>query len=78
MGVGLAQLLSQALCQGRHCVLGGAVEMHISAVRDTMSAHAATGEGDIEHVGVKTGTLLDHQEQVYILLRLNTVNTMLH
>lgn len=41
VGVGFAQLLPQALRQGRHRVLGGAVEMCVSAVNNTMSAHAA-------------------------------------
>lgn len=44
VGVGLTQLLSQALRQGRHSVLGGAVEMCVSAVDYTMSTHAATEE----------------------------------
>lgn len=42
VGVRLTQLLSQALRQGCHGVLGGAVEMYIGAVNDAMSAHAAT------------------------------------
>lgn len=41
VGVGLTQLLSQALRQGRHCVLSGAVEMYVSTRNNTMSTHAA-------------------------------------
>lgn len=50
VGVRLTQLLSQALCQRRHSELGGAVEMNVSTVNDTMSAHAATEE-DVQVVG---------------------------
>lgn len=42
VGVGFAQLLPQALRQGRHRILGGAVEMCVCTVNNTMSAHAAT------------------------------------
>lgn len=45
VGVGLAQLLPQALRQGGHSILGGAVEMCVSTVNDTMSTHAATEKG---------------------------------
>lgn len=44
MGVGLTQLLPQALGQSCHSELGGAVEVYISTVDYTMSAHAATEE----------------------------------
>ncbi len=40
VGFRRTQLLPQALCQGRHRVLGGRVEMYVSHLNDTMSAHA--------------------------------------
>lgn len=43
MRVGLAQLLSQTLCQRRHRKLGAAVEMGVSVVDDAVSTHAAGG-----------------------------------
>lgn len=50
MGVGLTHLLPQALCQGCHSELGGAVEMHISAVNHAMSAHAAARKDELRVV----------------------------
>lgn len=44
VGVRLTQLLSQALSQSRHSVLGRAVEMYVGIRSDTMSRHAATEE----------------------------------
>lgn len=41
-GVCFPQLLPQALRQGRHSVLGGAVEMCVSAGNNPMSTHAET------------------------------------
>lgn len=42
VGVCLPQLLPQALRQGCHGELGGAVEMCVSTGNHTMSAHAET------------------------------------
>ncbi len=46
VGFHLTQLLPQALCQGRHCVLGGRVEMYVRTGNDTMSAYA-TAENNV-------------------------------
>lgn len=48
VGLGVTQLLSQALSHGCHSVLGGTVEIHIRIASDTMSTHAATEEGIYE------------------------------
>lgn len=48
VSVGLTQFLPQALCQGSHSELGGAVEMHITAMNYTVPAHAATRKMNCE------------------------------
>lgn len=62
-GVCFPQLLPQALRQGCHGVLGGAVEMDVSIGNDPMSAHAETDKNvwlvlKINHINLCAYTCL--------------------
>lgn len=58
VGLGLSQLLPQALGQGCHSILGSRVEMDISVGNNAVSAHAATDDG-----GLRPNVFLNRQEQ---------------
>lgn len=58
MGVGLTQFLAQNLSQRRRGVLGGAVEVCVSVLHDTMPAHAAETRTPVQVVGKGEPVLL--------------------